>query len=70
MDVEKFNKALKTKVALAKGYERRNEIESAIKKNQRYCSSYKKSESGSNRRSSVRRRDYYSRRRYSRRNYF
>ncbi|MFX0082962.1 MAG: hypothetical protein ACFE94_14520 [Candidatus Hodarchaeota archaeon] len=31
MDVEKFNKALKTKVALAKGYERRNEIESAIK---------------------------------------
>ena len=31
MDVEKFNKALKTKVALAKGCERRNEIESAIK---------------------------------------
>ena len=31
MDVEKFNKALKAKVALAKGYERRNEIESAIK---------------------------------------
>lgn len=31
MDVEKFNEALKTKVALAKGYERRNEIESAIK---------------------------------------
>ncbi|MFW9902639.1 MAG: hypothetical protein ACFFDY_15330, partial [Candidatus Thorarchaeota archaeon] len=31
MDVEKFNKVLKTKVALAKGCERRNEIESAIK---------------------------------------
>ena len=31
MDVEKFNIALKTKVSLAKGYERRNEIESAIK---------------------------------------
>jgi hypothetical protein len=31
MDVEKFNKALKTKIALAKGCERRNEIESAIK---------------------------------------
>ena len=31
MDVENFNEALKTKVALAKGYERRNEIESAIK---------------------------------------
>lgn len=31
MDVEKFNNELKNKVALAKSYERRNEIASAIK---------------------------------------
>ncbi|MFW9877969.1 MAG: hypothetical protein ACFFG0_33215 [Candidatus Thorarchaeota archaeon] len=31
MDIVKFNKELKAKVALAKGYERRNEIEPAIK---------------------------------------
>jgi ribosomal protein L40E len=31
MDITKFNKELKTKVALAKSYEKRNEIDSAIK---------------------------------------
>ncbi|MHA2282541.1 MAG: hypothetical protein ACXAC5_16995 [Promethearchaeota archaeon] len=31
MDITKFNQELKTKVALAKSYEKRNEIESAIK---------------------------------------